>query len=325
MLSITAICKNERSNIQGFIASWSPIADEIVIVDTGSGDGTLGLLRAIELTNTKLRVYTREWNGFSDARNYASSLALGTWILWADMDDRLDTESIGRIKEIVRYPSQTCVYGFQVASDVGNGDWHRFMQIRLFPNLPSMLFRKKVHENLEQSIVINGMTVVQEPEIIVAHIGYADPDERNKKAVRNLHILLENSEHDAAEHAQIGDALYTLGKYSVGLGYFEEACRMGGALAKKNLAEKLLVGYLKTGMLEKAFEVAHGMEMHSVSRDYWMGEISRAKGEFHSSKLNFERALTGSRDLSMRECNGDTLIRLAKSRLKELEALCARA
>lgn len=325
MLSVATICKNEMPNVQGFVSSWSEVADEIIIVDTGSKDGTLALLRAMELTNPKLRIYTHEWQqDFSAARNYASSLCLGTWILWADMDDRIHLDSIPRIRELVR--TRDCAYAFQIASDVGDGNWHRFMQVRMFPNLPSLKFYGVIHETLDIALKNAELPVFADENVMVAHLGYADENTKKQKAVRNLDLLLHHGEPTtASQFAQVGDSLYVLGKFSVGLGYYEQAVRLGGKEAKDKLAEKLLVGYLMRGQLDKAHELAFNLERSCIARDYWLGEISRSQGHFSSAKLHFERALKGTRDLSKRECNGDAMIKTSMERLKELEALCVLA
>lgn len=322
MLSIVAIAKNEIKNIKGFLASWSEIADEIVIVDTGSTDGTFRELQELEYAFDCLRVFETKWEqDFSKARNYACSKAVGNWILWADLDDRLDTASIKRIKEITAKPSQHDVFGFQVASDVGRGRWNRFMQIRLFPNLPSMKFRKSVHENLEQSISELDMVVRHEPEIIIAHLGYADEDMRKKKAIRNLEILLEHNEHDAGELAQIGDALYTLGKYHVGVGYYEEATRKN-PVALTTLADKLCMGYLAFGAFEKASSTLWSMPGYSAMYYFWSGEIQRLLGIKEKALEYYRLVKGGDRMLSGRECNADSLIYEADLRIAEMEGQC---
>lgn len=326
MLSVVAICKNEISNVKGFVASWSDVADEIIVVDTGSTDNTLMALHAIEQGSTKLRVFTFQWvNDFSAARNYAASHALGTWILWADMDDRVHLDSIPRIKELVR--TRDCAYAFQVASDVGNGNWHRFMQIRMYPNRPSIKFHGTIHETLDLSLKVTETEVFKDENVIVAHLGYADENRRKQKAIRNLDMLLHDGDPQTADQmAQVGDSLYVLGKFKVGIGYYEEAARRGGVEARKALAEKLIVGYLHWHAYEKALQVIFEcLEEYTVPYEYWMAEYFRMMRMNSNALLHYKRCLDSKRSLGARECNADAMLSEARLRIIELEMQCVLA
>jgi tetratricopeptide (TPR) repeat protein len=73
------------------------LVDEIIIVDTGSSDGTKELAASYGA-----RVYDFEWvNDFAKARNYAFSLATQEYLLWLDADDYLQTEDAEALGSIV--------------------------------------------------------------------------------------------------------------------------------------------------------------------------------------------------------------------------------
>jgi glycosyltransferase involved in cell wall biosynthesis/tetratricopeptide (TPR) repeat protein len=92
-LSMVLIARDEKHNIQRCFDSFWPHVDEVVLVDTGSTDGTLAAARKYAKQHgeaRKLRTGQFEWcDDFSAARNYADSLATGNWLLWADLDDEI--------------------------------------------------------------------------------------------------------------------------------------------------------------------------------------------------------------------------------------------
>jgi len=82
-ISLCMIVKNEEDALSRCLNSVQGIADEIIIVDTGSTDGTK------EIASTfSDKLYDFTWiNDFAAARNYAFSFANMEYILWLDADD----------------------------------------------------------------------------------------------------------------------------------------------------------------------------------------------------------------------------------------------
>lgn len=82
-ISLCMIVKNEENTIARCLESVQGIADEIVIVDTGSTDRTKEIVG--RYTD---KIYDFTWiDHFAAARNYAFSLATMEYILWLDADD----------------------------------------------------------------------------------------------------------------------------------------------------------------------------------------------------------------------------------------------
>lgn len=97
-VSLCMIVKNEEAKLNQCLSSARDIADEIVVVDTGSGDGTKGI--AARYTD---KIYDFEWiDDFSAARNYAFSKATMEYILWLDADDLLLPEDRERLLKLKR-------------------------------------------------------------------------------------------------------------------------------------------------------------------------------------------------------------------------------
>ncbi len=86
MLSVIIITKNEADQIRECLESiqW---ADEIVILDSGSTDGTVDICR--EYTD---KVFETDWPGFGPQKNRALEKAAGDWVLSVDADERVSLE-----------------------------------------------------------------------------------------------------------------------------------------------------------------------------------------------------------------------------------------
>ncbi|MDE2058508.1 MAG: glycosyltransferase family 2 protein [candidate division NC10 bacterium] len=82
-ISALAITLNEEENIRQCLESVS-WADEIVVVDAGSDDGTVNVAKAAGAL-----VWSKDWTGFGAQKNFAFDQATGEWLLVIDADERV--------------------------------------------------------------------------------------------------------------------------------------------------------------------------------------------------------------------------------------------
>ncbi|EBQ6151177.1 glycosyltransferase family 2 protein, partial [Salmonella enterica subsp. enterica serovar Enteritidis] len=83
-LSVVMISKNNADVIGDCLNSVQGLADEIIVLDSGSQDDTLTIAR-----NAGAQVYeNREWPGFGRQRQIAQQYATGDYILMLDTDER---------------------------------------------------------------------------------------------------------------------------------------------------------------------------------------------------------------------------------------------
>lgn len=95
-ISVCMIVKNEEKNLAACLDCLQTIADEIVIVDTGSTDATKEI--AAKYTD---KLYDFAWvDDFSEARNFAFSKATMDYIYSADADERLDEENQAKFLQL---------------------------------------------------------------------------------------------------------------------------------------------------------------------------------------------------------------------------------
>lgn len=83
-LSVFLIVKNEADRIGDCLKSVCGWADQVVVLDSGSTDGTAEIARSLGAT-----VHVTDWPGFSAQRNRALSMVDGEWVMSIDADERL--------------------------------------------------------------------------------------------------------------------------------------------------------------------------------------------------------------------------------------------
>ena len=86
-LSAVIIAHNEERNIERCLKSLQGVADEVVVVDSGSTDGTLEICRRCGVSPV-----SHEWEGYAEQKNYANRLATGDWLMSLDADEALSDE-----------------------------------------------------------------------------------------------------------------------------------------------------------------------------------------------------------------------------------------
>src|SRR5437762_2466979 len=99
-LTVLIPCKDERRNIRACIESVRAIADEILIADSGSTDGTLDIVRHIG----GCRTIEREYVHSADFKNWAIPQARHEWVLVVDADERVTAELAAEIRQVLSAP-----------------------------------------------------------------------------------------------------------------------------------------------------------------------------------------------------------------------------
>lgn len=177
-LSVCIITKNEESNLPRALASVSRVADEIVILDSGSTDQTVEIAK-----NFHAKVFIEEWRGYAAQKTRAMQLASHSWILFLDADEALSDElqiEINHLKE-----KELSVDGFMIlrvshmlGEKIYFGDWYPDWLIRLVRKEKAHFSNSSVHERLE----VEGKTCKLKGELL--HWPYKDFDHQKKKVTQ---------------------------------------------------------------------------------------------------------------------------------------------
>ena len=229
-ISACVIVKNEEKNIERWLANMRQIADEIIVVDTGSTDNTLTILE-----NAGITPYHFTWcNDFAAAKNYAIQQAAGDWIVFLDADEYFDTSSVQRFRtEMSRYHANKKIGAIMcqlVNIDIDNRNKiiDTMIQVRIFRNSKDINYKNPVHEQLATK---PGKYIMQKCfNLQIIHTGYSTSILR-KKAERDL-LILNQREKEAKtqqerEHLYIFfmDAYNCLGDFDKVLFYAKKAVK----------------------------------------------------------------------------------------------------
>src|SRR6476660_7931302 len=99
-LTVIIPCKDERRNIRPCIESIREVADEILIADSGSTDGTLDIVREMG----GCRIIERDYINSANFKNWAIPQCQHEWVLVLDADERITAELSAEIREVLKAP-----------------------------------------------------------------------------------------------------------------------------------------------------------------------------------------------------------------------------
>jgi glycosyltransferase involved in cell wall biosynthesis len=151
LLTIAVIAKNEADRMPHLLRS-TKIADEVLIVDSGSTDGTVEICKA-----AGARVVHQDWMGYAAQKQFAMETAAGEWVLSIDADEALSEESAAEILNAIHDAPQN-VNGFSLPRLsrylnrwIRHGGWYPDRKVRLARKGHGRWTGDGLHEKLEVS------------------------------------------------------------------------------------------------------------------------------------------------------------------------------
>lgn len=185
ILSLCMIVKNERHNLPRCLASAQPYVNEIVVVDTGSEDGTPEIAKQF---GAKIEYF--EWcNDFAAARNYALSKVTGDWILVLDADEELIVTSEAFLSQLTSSP-EILVYSLSLTDADSPQGMTPLQTPRLFRNREEFRYVIGYHEQLTyQGRAISNPIISNLYGVQILHYGYGINQLHEKNINRNIPIL----------------------------------------------------------------------------------------------------------------------------------------
>ena len=225
------IVRNEAYFLKGCLDSLRGRVDEIIIVDTGSTDGTIAIAQQAGISPLR-----HEWReDFSEARNAALNAVTCDWVLYIDADERLRLEADEKLGDKIEPTAVAAFVRFRPKTG-----YSRYRELRLFRSDPRIRFRGRIHESIWPSIAEITRDIdaqIFRTAVDIDHLGY-DGDQSHKHP-RNL-PLLELAVREEPERVyywyHLAETLAALGRVSEA----ETVALEGVARAERSCSAKQL-------------------------------------------------------------------------------------
>lgn len=250
LLSVIIITRNERLNIAECLATLA-FADEIVVVDNASSDGTADIAKSM---GAKVCV-TQDWPGFGLQKGRALALAKGEWVLSVDADERVTEDLAAQILLAVADESGPAAYRIPRRSSycgqfISHSGWNPDWVLRLFRRERARFSEDLVHEK----VLVSGPTADLRAPLL--HLSFPDfesvLDKVNRYSSAGAQAMAKNNK-SATLMGAIGHAAWAfLRTYLLQRGFLDG--QMGLALAISN-AEGTYYRYAKRWLMTRNQEM----------------------------------------------------------------------
>lgn len=151
-ISVFVIAKNEAEKIEACLKQARKIADELILVDSGSTDETVSIAQKY-----CDKVEHHDWEGYSKQKEYALSLCSNYWVLSLDADEVITDDLIDEINQIDNKRIENInIYAYRIARKLFIGDqfieyggYYPDYQTRFFVKNFARFSDSSVHESVE--------------------------------------------------------------------------------------------------------------------------------------------------------------------------------
>lgn len=304
-LSVCMIVRDEERVLSRCLKSIQDVADELVVVDTGSKDKTISIAK-----DFGAKVFHFEWcDDFAAARNESLKHATGDWILQIDADEELPQQSKSPLRKAMRNAKRLC---HLIMCDDGSAAAQRFGWIaRLFRNHPSVKYSRPYHESVQQSVELivaeePHWEIGYEPDVVIRHYGY-EPSKLVEKKTRGLHIMesyLKTHPKDWYVWSKLGGVYSGLEDYDKAEVFLNRALELNPNYPEAN--------HILGCVLEKQERISEAMECYkkAITGDPLLAEACVALGAIYVKKglldnaiSELQRALSINPEFAQAYCN----------------------
>jgi tetratricopeptide (TPR) repeat protein len=213
-LSVAMIVRDVAKVLPDSLRSVAKLADEVVVLDTGSTDETIAVARQHGAVVRRMA-----WrDSFAAARNECLCHVSGDWVLWLDAGETLDATAARQLRNfLVETAHRDKAYLLFVERPAlqAAGCSERIGQLRLHARRPAIQFTGRIREQILPSLLKAGFQVDGLDCVIRRTASDHDPRRQTARAQRNLRLadlaLADDGEQPAVLAAQ-AEALELLGR-----------------------------------------------------------------------------------------------------------------
>ncbi|MBT2717480.1 glycosyltransferase [Bacillus sp. ISL-57] len=180
---------NEERCIERCLKSISNEVDEVILVDSGSTDNTVNIVKE---KFPHVSVYVDKWNGsFSSQRNIILDKSSNDWVLFLDADEYLDNSHQGKLKDVIKVLDFLPYNDFCVSPIIVDSNGYEYDSTkRIFNKQSNIRYHGKVHE--EPILTTGDIPEQYQVNIRFHHDGYSpEVKEAKQKSKRNLTLVRE--------------------------------------------------------------------------------------------------------------------------------------
>jgi glycosyltransferase involved in cell wall biosynthesis len=215
-ISLCMIVKDELQNLKNNLAPLIQKFPEVIVVDTGSIDGTREYLDDLP---DHVRVLDFPWrDDFSAARNQYLKAATREWIYWMDADEYLKPSYLSILRSCTKKGADKAwAYRYQH----GVTTFH----IKLFPNLPGIQYIMRCHEQIYPSLVRAGVKELcffPEPFKIVNPSYVEGPEQSVIRNIRLLKLDIHEKPEYLMSRVHLAYEYYSGGHYNKGIAVLDD-------------------------------------------------------------------------------------------------------
>ena len=294
-ISLCMIVKNEEDVIGRCLESVKDIADEIIIVDTGSSDNTIEIVSRY----TK-KIYHFLWiDDFSAARNFSFSKATKDYILWLDADDIIEQKykkEFLALKQNLSPSVDVVMLPYHVAFDKNNNSIHSYYRERLLKRESNFKWLGAVHE----AICPKGNIIFEKAAVSHKKLHPSDPN-RNLRIFEKL--LSEGQILEPRQQFYYARELYYHERYEEAISHFQEFLDNPNGWKENKISACIDLAncYKKTNQEEKALLSLYHSFLYDIPRGESCCEIGNmfmAHQQYKTAIFWFEAAARQKPDIS---------------------------